>query len=204
MNEIFEDKIKESLEKKGIADRNLARVPVSLPAQFMPISEEEFRSLRDMYISVPTRNRSEGNGDVSRGQSNAFDTISEALFERMDRIEEKLDMLLISSGMEGEKTKTSDMEIAQANDLSGSGVRVLSRMALGKGWYLKLSFNLPGAEPYHVMTLSRVIRSGTQNKDGFFESALQFDAICEEDQDRVIAYVFRRQRELAHNRGIEN
>ncbi len=203
MSEIFEDKIRESLEKKGIADRNLARVPVSFPVQFMPISEEEFMSLREMYVSVPTRERSERSGDVSRSQSNALGATTTALFERMDRIEEKLDMLLIAAGMEGEKTKTPVMEIAQANDLSGSGVRLISQMALSKGWYLKLSFNLPGAEPYHVVTLSRVIRSGAQNKDGYFQSACQFDAICEEDQDRVIAYVFRRQRELAHNRGIE-
>ena len=76
-------------------------------------------------------------------------------------------------------------------------------MALGKDWYLKLSFNLPGAEPCQIVVLGRVIRSGAENREGYFESACQFDAISEEDQDRVIAYVFRRQRELAHNRGIE-
>ena len=96
------------------------------------------------------------------------------------------------------------MEIAQVNDLSGSGVRMMSQMAAGNGWYLKLTFNLPGAQPYYIETLARVIRSGSQNRDGYFEAACQFEAIFEEDQDRVIAYVFRRQRELAHSRGFDD
>lgn len=203
MSEIFEDKIKESLEKKGIADRGLARVPVSFPVHFATIPEDEFRSLQETYISVPTRERSEGVRDSSRSPGGSKGPLTDALFEQLNRIEEKLDMLLASSGMEGEKVKRPVLEVAHANDLSGSGIRFVSGMTMSKGWYLKLSFNLPGVDPGLVTALGRVIRSGAQSRDGYFETACQFDAICEEDQDRIIAYVFRRQRELAHSRGLE-
>lgn len=204
MSEIFEDRIKESFEKKGIADRNLARVEVSFPAQFVPISEEEFKSLKDIYVSTPTRERSGRGGGAPRAQADASGTMTAAIFERLDKIEEKLDLLIIAAGMEAEKSRTPAMEIVKVNDLSGSGVRMSSQMAVSEGWYLKLTFNLPGAQPFYIETLARVIRSGSQNRFGYFESACQFEAICEEDQDRIIAYVFRRQRELAHNRGIED
>jgi c-di-GMP-binding flagellar brake protein YcgR len=143
-------------------------------------------------------------GGAPQAQADASGTTTTAIFERLNKIEEKLDLLLIAAGMEAEKSKTSTMEIAQINDLSGSGIRMISQTAMSEGWYLRLTFNIPGEQPFYIETLARVIRSGSQDRNGYFESACQFEAICEEDQDRVIAYVFRRQRELAHNRGMED
>ncbi len=204
MSEMFEDRIKESFETKGIADRNLARVTVSFPAQFVFMSEEEFKSLRDIYVSTPTRERLGREGGQPKAHSNTPGTMDTAILERLDKIEEKLDLLLIAAGMEVEKSTTTAMVIAQINDLSGSGIRMVSQMAMSEGWYLKLTFNIPGEQPFYIETIARVIRSGSQDKDGYFETAGQFEAICEEDQDRIIAYVFRRKREFAHNRGRQN
>ncbi len=204
MSEIFDDKIKESFEKKGIADRNLARVLVSFPVQFLLLSEEEFESLCKIYVSTPTKDRLEKSGGAPHPQLDVSGTMAAAIFDRLDRIEEKMELLLVAGGIETEKSKIPAMEIAQALDLSGSGIRVLSRVAMSKGWYLKLSFDIPGPQSFNIVTLGRVVRSGSQNKEGYFDFACKFESMCEEDQDRVIAYVFRRQRELAHGSGAEN
>ena len=202
MSEMFEDRIRESFEKKGIADRNLARVTVSFSAQFVLMSEDEFKSQRDIYVSTPTRERLVMEGGQPNAHSNTSGTMGTAISERLDKIEEKLDLLLVAAGMEVEKSTATAMAIAQINDLSGSGIRMVSQMAMSEGWYLKLTFNIPGEQPFYIETIARVIRSGSQDRNGYCEIACQFEAICEEDQERIIAYVFRRQRELAHNRGF--
>ena len=79
MSEIFDDKIKESFEKKGIADRNLARVLVSFPVQFLLLSEEEFESLCKIYVSTPTKDRLEKSGGAPHPQLDVSGTMAAAI-----------------------------------------------------------------------------------------------------------------------------
>ena len=66
----------------------------------------------------------------------------EEILARMARLEAKLDMLLMSSRMEGQKTPKQAMEVAQARDISGSGMCIASSMTMSDGWHIKIVFEL--------------------------------------------------------------
>jgi hypothetical protein len=200
MAKIFKDVMKDSFEKRGVPERGLSRAPVSFPVRFQLVSEEDYESLRH---ARPTNERPPETGIVSDGEVKFVDPAIAAIMVRMDRIEEKLDMLLMAGGAEAKKSPKQVMEVAQARDISGSGMRIASSMAMSKGWYIKVMFELPGVPPYQVVALGLVNRSDSRDAGGYFESACQFEAINLEDQEYILSFVLDRQRELAHFREID-
>lgn len=189
---VFKDLIKDSLEKRGVAERGLTRALVSFPVRFQLVSEEDFESLRHVYVEKPTRERPRETGVVSEVEMNFVDPTTASIMARMDRIEEKLDMLLMSAGTEAKKSPKQAMEVAQARDISGSGMRIASNMPMTNGWYIKIVFELPGAPPYPIVALGRVIRSDSRDSGGYFESACEFEAMNTEDQEYILSFVLDR------------
>lgn len=82
-------------------------------------------------------------------------------------------------------------------DLGGSGIRFIVPDPVGEGDHVELRLQLPDFEGAPVPILGRVIRvvpSPRKDEPGS-EVAVRYDLIEEEDRDRIIRYIFTRQRE---------
>ncbi|OGL59976.1 MAG: hypothetical protein A3J27_15530 [Candidatus Tectomicrobia bacterium RIFCSPLOWO2_12_FULL_69_37] len=202
-DEPFREQFQETFGKRGVADRSYTRVSVSFPVRFMPVSKEEAERLRQVYIQRPSRERGE-TVSLSTPHAPASQatpgTVSAAILAQLERIERKLDRLLSAQAAGGEPGKEKSLEEAQCIDLSGSGVLFTSKWAMGKGWYLKLVVDVPEPQGFSVVALGRVVRVDQEPTSNLYVTACQFDAIHEEDREELIAYIFKRHRELAQMR----
>ena len=79
---------------------------------------------------------------------------------------------------------------------------MLSAQKLKKETILELSIEPTIYPPMHVVTLGKVIRTNsTRNKEmSGFEVSVSFTAINEDDREKLIKYIFKRQRELISSR----
>ena len=198
------DNLRDDLEEKDIADRGHARVPVSFPMKFMPVSKEEFRELAAEFNSKPTRERPEGVQTVAEQPSPGQETVADSIMAALERIEEKLDRLLDSSQTKEAKAKETAFESGHCLDLSGSGLRFTSNWPLSDGWNVKVVIQTPEPHPVLVVALARVVRSRKRPDSDVYQTAALFEAIHEEDRENIIAYIFQRQRELAQLRRQDN
>jgi len=199
--EIFEDRLQESFEKKGIADRSYTRVAVAFPIRFMPVSKEEAQRLLPEYAAQPTRERMEAGLPLAGGgQHAAPGTVSAAILAQLERIERKLDQVLSASGMSAEKGGEVSFETGQCIDLSGSGLLFTSRWAMSKGWFLKLVIETPEPQAMNVVALGRVVRIEQEAESSLYVTAVHFESIHEEDREELIGFIFKRHREIAQHR----
>ena len=202
-DELFREQFQETFGKRGVADRSYTRVPVSFPVRFMPVSKEEAEQLRKVYVQRPSRERGE---TVSLAAPHAPSsqatpgTVSAAILSQLERIERKLDRLLSTQAPGGDQGKEKSLEEAQCIDLSGSGILFTSKWAMGKGWFLKLVVDAPEPQGFSVVALGRVVRVDQEPNSNLYVTACQFDSIHEEDREELIAYIFKRHRELAQMR----
>jgi c-di-GMP-binding flagellar brake protein YcgR len=82
-----------------------------------------------------------------------------------------------------------DLIDAHAIDISGGGMLVSGADGLPLGSHVRFSLNLgPGAEP--IEGNAQVVRAGDEGK-----RALVFDQISRDDRQRLIHFIFERQRE---------
>jgi len=201
-DDLLRERLQESFERKGIPDRSHSRVPVSFPIRFLPVSKEEAERLHHLYPQRPSRERTDvASYAPATAQQATPGTMSAAILAHLERIERKLDQLLGASGVAPEKEeKEQTLETGQCIDLSASGLLFSSRWAMGKGWFLKLIIDTPEPQPFSVVALGRVVRVDQEADSSLYVTACQFEAIHEEDREEIIAYIFKRHRELAQSR----
>jgi c-di-GMP-binding flagellar brake protein YcgR len=126
--------------------------------------------------------------------------VSAAILSQLERIERKLDRLLSAQAAGTAPEKEKSLETGQCIDLSGSGILFTSRWAMGKGWFLKLVVDMPDPPGFSVVALGRVVRVDQEPSGSLYVTACQFEAIHEEDREELIAYIFKRHREIAQMR----
>lgn len=90
---------------------------------------------------------------------------------------------------------------AITNDISGSGLSIITLFPLEKDTFFRFKINLPEKV---IETNSKVVRCKTlQEKGGLgkYEVAFNFVGMSQNDQDTIVRYIFDRQREL-RRRGL--
>ncbi len=204
--EKFEELGQETGQKRGAA-----RTEERFPIEFQPITEAEFRSLERTYLAKRTAERDDvaGAGDemaseqfqvigVSQGQLQMFNQIIRTLRQIEQRLEE------ILAAVSGKEVSRAKMHKAMCVDLSAGGMRMISAHSLQKGDRVKVVLPLPPPHPVVLSAIGRVVKLGEVRLGSgkkAFESALHFEAINEQDRDEIVAYSFKRQREMAFKGG---
>ncbi|MDA0999759.1 MAG: PilZ domain-containing protein [bacterium] len=201
----FEDSFDDSFSFPGKGDKDRAHIrsAEAFSVYFMPVSKEEFKEFGPLYSSQPTNMRQEEGLPVPSSREAKLTSAGapdSALLRILERIEDKLDRLLVGGGLAEDRSKGPAFEIGSCIDLSASGVRFSTRWPLSKGWYVKVIITTPEAPPTTVVALARVVRVDKEEEDSTYDTACNFEAIHEEDRERLIAYIFKRQREIARLR----
>lgn len=198
----------EELGSFGEDKRQYARTEEEFPIEYTPISKEEYARLSPDYARWRTADR----GETPLNPESFLETLRAKgaepreleLLRQVARmfgiVERKVDRLL---SLMDKKGSPGEMEKGTCRDLSGSGMRFSCQWPLTKGWLIKVVIPLPPLHPVTVSALAEVVDSRPAAQPSGSEPhdvAVRFVSIHEDDREELIAYSFKRQRELAREK----
>jgi hypothetical protein len=138
---------------------------------------------------------------LSRDAASPEEGINELLWKQLQVLDAKLDLILERLNLRDEGFL--DVEHTEVN-LSGSGIRFVSREPFDAGTLIELKLRLPLGDG--VVCYGNVVRS-LERKDGTYEVALNFSEMDDEVREKIIYHVLDRQRRLvsspAHRNGTK-
>lgn len=201
--EKFEDLGKESNQK-----RTAARTEERFPIEFERISESEARNLERIYVAKRTAEREgiagTGGGDDLgeqlniKGATQAQIQMFQQTVRLIRQLEDKVDQVL--AAVAGKQAGPAKRQKAMCIDLSSGGLRLITGIPLGKGDHLKILIPLPPLHPVTVSAIGKAVKISEvllASGKKACEAAVQFTAINEEDQEEIVSYSFKRQRQEA-------
>ena len=201
----YQKEIDQALEKEewsGGERRGLARVEDLFLVYFSVMDEEWYKNNKELFVSRKTSERDNlffvdpALGKYSRNRSQTSDPV---LFHMMLEINRKLDALIKALPDKQEADILRQHE-ALCRDISGEGIKFRCDIPLMQRDILNLLIPLPSTHPALVSAIGLVKRSSTIvdefTEEKTHEHGLEFLAINEEDREEIIAYSFKRQREI--------
>lgn len=207
-----DEKIPLSLEKKGPKGRRkrrLARVQDTFVIYFSIVDKEWCKKNKDLYISRKTVDRdtlTPINPSLSRFFLNSTKSTDPSLYRILTEINKKLDFLIEALPNKEELGLSQHYE-GICEDISGVGIKFRSDYPLLSGDLLNMTIPLP---PIHLATLMVIGQVKRTKKimdeitgEKVNEVAVEFLGINEADREEIIAYSFKRQREIINLQKME-
>ena len=159
--------------------------------EFNLLERDEYNRIKDDYIaktkaidkklapsiSPLTQGVTERKEEEGRGEADP------ALVSMLVNLDKKLDLIIDLLDEKGERKKSLKEKTRKVN-IGGAGLRFQTEREFQKGDFLELT----------VPALGEVTRV-ERNERGYFTTAVKFNVINEDDRDRIIRYVFQKQRE---------
>lgn len=172
-------------EQNGKENRSYVRADLSTRVKVQPVSREEFehhKAMKGAGLSGDTHGPDAGRMGF--------------LFDRLNRIEEKLDRILdrldLDSGA-GEPTS-----YGTAQNISGAGINLLLEDVYDVGQLVLISLSVPGFSIGFLQAYGEVVRVLPQKGKGqpSFDTSIKFLVISEDEREKLIGYAFQRQRQM--------
>jgi hypothetical protein len=185
--------------------RNYVRVDDYLPFEYTLLEKDEFEKIEKDYIAKTKAINKMMDTSTTPVLRDIIDKIEEkevvsdidsVLMSMLINLDKKLDLIIDLLDQKGERKKRLK-EKTKKISLSGGGIKILTDNEFKRGDILELRIDLPLIPPVAIPALGEVARSEkTGDKEGGFKTAIKFKVIQEEDRDKIIHYVFQKQREL--------
>jgi len=121
------------------------------------------------------------------------DSVDHSLISFLLRLDEKLDMII--HALAGDRQINLPYFQASGEDLSGSGIQMVTDTALVVGQVLHLSFALFKGVFLFVDVHGVVARVEERPADGRYEVGVEFINLKPDDKEKIIAIIFRQNRE---------
>lgn len=174
----------ESEHDSGAERRTFFRVLTHLPVKCRRVSDAEAEALER---ALPQRRAP----DMSR--------VDEALATWLDRIERKLDRVLVHLGI-GDPVAFCEADVQEVM-LSGAGMSFVTDPPVEPGTRVLVEFEIPGTPAHLVRCLARVIRHLPPKEEGESAStAVAFDVIHDSDREAIVHHAVEVQRTLIQAR----
>ncbi|MCX5815090.1 MAG: PilZ domain-containing protein [Proteobacteria bacterium] len=181
--------------------REYFRIEDRLSIRLRIITHDEFMAIEDTvrFSSAKTA------GDLKeiqflKGIVTNEEKEKEQLYTYLQVIDKKLDIMLdyLSETTDTGPYITKYLKV----DISGSGIGFVSDIEMKEGEYVEIKVVLPIYPHLKITTLCRVLRSETRKKDDkqFWEVALGFLVINDNDKDLLINYIFMKEREMLRHK----
>jgi hypothetical protein len=170
---------------EGAERRTFFRVLTHLPVKSRAVSAREVEAL--------TR-------ELPERRAPDFSRIDPGLAGWLDRIERKLDRVLLHLGI-GDPVAFGEDDVQEVM-LSGAGMSLASDAPVPPGELTLVEFEIPGTPAHLVRCLARVIRHHRPKKAGDpVTSAVAFEVINEADREAIVRHAVEVQRTLIRTRG---
>lgn len=187
--------------------RRFLRVETAIPMRFRALRPDEFEEgkgpirLTPQYVPFGAYNRVPGERELLRELESRTAGLDPTLLRFLVQVNEKLDRLLgvvVGTGYDPEL-----LRVGVIRNMSGSGLLLATREPLHVGQVLDLEFSIPGTVQC-ALTAAGVVRRSDPDifgappveTRGEHFVGLEFIGLEEDDQDRIIRYTLRREREL--------
>lgn len=95
---------------------------------------------------------------------------------------------------DGTKVSDQPMDTGYTLDISGGGIKFLYPQSIDLGTVLELSIQAEGLEVNHLF--GRVVRCQRSLEESGFEIGIVFDGLAPYFQDKIISWIFDKQRDL--------
>lgn len=170
--------------------------------EFNLLEKDEYNRIKDDYIaktkaidkklasSISPLTKDITERKEEKGRGGEADPVLVSMLVNLDK---KLDLIINLLDEKGERKKSLKEKTRKVN-IGGAGLRFQTEREFKKGDFLELKIELPLVPPVSVPALGEVTRA-ERNERGYFTTAVKFNVINEEDRDRIIRYVFQKQRE---------
>ena len=189
--------------------RQYVRIEAYLPVIYRRLSEEEYEEAKRRCLErrlardhAPPSILEEIDEEVLRSpallDAEGLDPAVARAFQAVDR---KLNLLLRL--LAEDRLNASDEGFFREVNLSGGGLRLTIPEQLRPGDKVELQITLPFCPPSTLLAVGRVVRVTPAAADAAepgYETAFEFEEIHEEDREKIIQYVFRRQRQILRSR----
>ncbi len=175
--------------KKDEEKRTYVRADLATRVGVQPVSREEFEQHKAI---LP-----EGLPSVApMAEGGLSDNRLGYLAERINRIEEKLDLIL--KKLDPDASPGKMISYGTAQDVSGAGIKLILEDAFKEGQLVLISVSVPGFSIGFLKAYGEVVRvTGVQMKGRqLYETSIKFLIISEDEREKLIAYSFQRQRQV--------
>lgn len=166
----------------------------SIPFEYLKVPQEEYKRYKGSYRSLSEENLST---DIwQREDSINKDGIEPELYNCLIDIERKLSLIIrhLSSHGKGETVIPEEKKV----EISASEIRFDAGEEFSPGDILKIRMILSTYPITFVNFLSEV-KKVVPLGDGRYETFVTYSGLNNEVKDRIIAYLFKRQREVIRN-----
>jgi len=190
------------LEKIGL--RAHLRMNVMVLLQYRKLTPKEYEDIEKIYIS----------NDKEDWFSQSFfikpfmeDTAKEEEVGNVDRfiinalIDINLKLNLIHNMLSSEDETSIFRQKPVEVNISESGIGFITKEKVRKGEILELKILLPVFPLAIIKVWGKVVRKTSLSKGGY-RIGIQYINIKEEDQDKIVHYIFKKQRELLRNKRV--
>ena len=192
-------------------NRGAFRTEERFQVEYQVVSEAEFKKLSDIFRYKRTSERGDGiaSGESTEqlsllGGSQVEIQMFQQIMRSMNQIVDKLDE--VKDVLGGDSVSSSKLLKAICIDLSSGGMRIVSPQPIANEDILRLVIPLPPLHPVVVSVLGKVMKLTNvrlaSGKKGY-EAAIRFEVIRELDQEEIVSYGFKRQREEMSSRASE-
>lgn len=187
--------------------RRFVRVETAIPVRYRSLRSDEFVErtggieLTTHYVPFGAYNRAPGERELLRELESRTGGLDPTLLRFLVQINEKLDRIL--GVVVGTGYDPGLLRAGVIRNISGSGMLLAAREPLHLGHVLDMEFAIPGTL-HCAMTAAGIVRRvdpdlfGAPPADtrGDHFVGVEFVGLEEDDQDRIIRYSLRREREL--------
>jgi len=129
-------------------------------------------------------------------------TIEQMLLGLLVNLNEKVDTILHLLGHADEEKASLCLKTPCCVNIGGAGMRFMTQDKMKEGDFLKVNILLPLFPSFIITALAEVKR--VKKVNDFYEIAVSFTDIHEEDREALIHYIFMRQRKLIRMGREEN
>lgn len=192
--------------KKGTSHeasaRGAVRVDTSFKIEFRRLQESELDEIVEEITSHRTNDRlgyppSESDLPADLDNLKDYQETTSQVMKMWISIEQKLNVLIKLAGDKAHGIPNAEKGIVK--DISAKGLMMKTEAELKKGEYLMLRISPPTFPSFILDTVGKVISSDPAGKGGR-HCKVAFSALNPDDREILIAYVFKRQREILRSR----
>ncbi|MBA7715301.1 hypothetical protein ES703_124342 [subsurface metagenome] len=183
--------------------RSYVRGDLSFKVRFKVMTPEEYETVKmsGNQIVSPDRRLSVDSNNTNRGATqitpNAF------MIDFLLQLDEKLDQILAMLSKDGEAKGLLNQGMGVS--ISGSGMSIIADKPVEPGQIIHANFVLSRLPLVFIDLFGQVVRVAPVDEDGegTYHLGIKFLDLDPDDRERIIAYVFQKQREIIRIRKSE-
>lgn len=200
---------------KGKEMRSDVRTGLSYIVKYEIISPEEYGIIREKPELTPNLGGKKLKIVPALTDNNSkrdfvfnIDDCNNALVEFLVKMDQKLDKILSMLSANKVRSESSDPRLlndGRGNNISASGISIFTSKPANKGQIVHMNITLCELPPVSIEAYGEIVRVTIpyENNTPMYELGIKFVTLNEKDKEKIVAYVFSKQRKALRSGKIQ-